>query len=126
MVWRLCAAACPAGDVVILYHYTCRHSAQRIDVEGVLRPWPQIQLGLYPPPRLVWLTDLSTPDTEALGLTAYTLHCDRTERRYVVDVPAIPWLDWSALHTAGGLDLPGDPSLWWVWPGRAPIVVGGL
>jgi hypothetical protein len=45
---------------VTSYHFTCVHSAARIEVNNVLRPWPQKALGNIP---LIWLT----PSRSALG-----------------------------------------------------------
>ena len=42
------------------YHFTCVHSAARIEVNNVLRIWPQKVLGNIP---LIWLT----PSRSALG-----------------------------------------------------------
>lgn len=42
------------------YHFTCEHSAARIDATGILRVWPQKVLGNIP---LIWLT----PHRGALG-----------------------------------------------------------
>jgi len=36
-------------------------------------PWPS---------RFLWLTDMATPDRDALGLTMKVLDCDRTRYRY--------------------------------------------
>jgi hypothetical protein len=72
-----------------LYHYTCRHAADAIVKTRVLLPQ------LHPlVPNLrptVWLTDLDTPDRNALGLTSRLLHCDRTEYRVTVDADADHW-----------------------------------
>jgi hypothetical protein len=57
---------------VNLFHYTCRHAAQRIGVRGVLRPLTGV----------IWATDLFPADRDALGLTSFTLKCDRTEVCY--------------------------------------------
>lgn len=77
-----------------LWHYTCRHAARQIGYFGVLRPmlcpWFRDDA-----PRVVWLTDLDTPDVDGLGLTSRYLTCDRTARRYqVLDATdAKPWTD---------------------------------
>lgn len=76
-----------------LYHFTCAHGCQKIGYEGVLLPlrdlldkaarsdWEPWRL---PIADLIWLTDLDSPFREALGLTSFTLGCDRTTYRYVV------------------------------------------
>jgi hypothetical protein len=72
---------------VILYHYTCRHSAYSIELDKfTLRP------GLD---GLLWLTDLDAPDRRGLGLTSHILDCDRTRFRFAVPDPveAYRWLE---------------------------------
>jgi hypothetical protein len=73
---------------MILYHFTCRHAAERIEVDGDLKPHTQVQLDGR---ELVWLTDLDSPTREQLGLTSFILHCDRMEYRATVDCDAQPW-----------------------------------
>jgi hypothetical protein len=73
---------------MILYHFTCRHAAERIEVDGDLKPHTQVQLDGR---ELVWLTDLESPRREQLGLTSFTLRCDRMEYRATVDCEAQPW-----------------------------------
>jgi hypothetical protein len=72
-----------------LYHYTCRHAAQRVTARGFLIPIPQPALrGVA----LIWLTDLMVPDREGLGLTSHHLDCDRLEYRYVaIDPDVVSW-----------------------------------
>ena len=76
-----------------LYHYTCAHGCQAIGEEGLLQPlrvlMPREQRVGWEPWRLpiadlIWLTDLNVPFREALGLTSYSLGCDRTTYRYRV------------------------------------------
>lgn len=110
---------------MILYHYTCRHSAEGIERDGFLSPHPQpVLAGLC----LVWLTDLDHPDRAALGLTSYSLECDRTEFRVTAGTSvAVPWPAYRracglgraarALETAPG----ALPMHWWVVAGRAPV-----
>lgn len=77
-----------------LYHFTCiDHGLAGIEREGILRPNFQPNLGT----RLVWLTDLDTPDRAALGLTSHTLTCDRTAARITVEWtdPIEPWPSWA-------------------------------
>jgi hypothetical protein len=87
-----------------LYHYTCEHTRAAIGASGHLMPMrmhaPQAVERIPPEyPWLadtVWLTDLAEPDRGALGLTSFTLSCDRTAVRYVADnPPAVPFHDWS-------------------------------
>lgn len=84
------------GDSMTYWHYTCHHRAALIDADLTLRPHPQILMGNH---LLVWLTDLDTPDREALGLTSTHLRCDRTEVRYrVVDGDIVPWAEWADVN----------------------------
>lgn len=74
-----------------LYHYTCReHGHRGLGDVGRLRVPDSRTLS---PLKLIWLTDLEIPMAEPLGLTHYTLACDRTEIRYrVTDNEGIePW-----------------------------------
>lgn len=80
-----------------LYHFTCAHSAPRIQRSGELRPHQHPLLGTS----LVWLTDLAVPDRHALGLTSNWITCDRTAVR--ISVPAhagglVPWRKWAYWH----------------------------
>lgn len=61
-----------------LFHYTCGHAVAGITADGALEPNHHPLLGVA----LVWLTDLSEPFRLALGLTSYSLGCDRTEYRF--------------------------------------------
>jgi hypothetical protein len=76
-----------------LWHYTCRHAAQRIGRRGDLEPHAQPALeGRV----VLWATDLAEPDRDALGLTSTILPCDRTEVRYRILEPDAfePWTAW--------------------------------
>lgn len=70
-----------------LYHYTCDDGHAAIGKVGVLRPGPD---------GLIWLTDMRTPNRDALGLTMHILKCDRTRHRYRVTDPsyAVPWIEY--------------------------------
>lgn len=117
-----------------LYHFCCKHSARAISADGLLRPlieWGRLdgrlqkvgapRTGLADAPAVVWLTDMAQPDRYALGLTSFTLSCDRTEFRFTVDTNfAEPWADyyrrWRAnrdwlawLHSG-----PVQPDRWYV------------
>lgn len=108
-----------------LYHHTCAHSAEKIRAERWLKPWRQGQLGDV---ELVWLTDLDTPDRNALGLTSHTLKCDRTEYRVTaVTSDAQRWVSYARtlpLETRRSLELePGAlPMHWWVCLLPVPIL----
>ena len=72
---------------MMLYHYTCRHSAYSISHDRfILRP------GLT---GLLWLTDLDVPGRRGLGLTSNFIECDRTEFRFAVADPVEieRWID---------------------------------
>jgi hypothetical protein len=100
---------------MLLYHYSCSHVAAAIARSGVLKPgtaWRHYDArllthgepmsGLWRAPAVIWLTDLATPDPEALGLTSRTLDCDRTEYRYTVQRAddMMPWLQFAEWHRA--------------------------
>lgn len=103
---------------MLLYHYTCAHGLEGIGTEGTGV--------LMPHQGLVWLTDLEAPFREALGLTSYTLSCDRTAHRFrAVDGlhAVMPWVQFrreavppdrrawaAALEAAPG----AMPRHWWV------------
>jgi hypothetical protein len=78
---------------VSLYHYTCDHGRDALGDEGWLRTGHALnpktshlwQAGY------IWLTDLSVPIKDALGLTSNFIHCDRTEHRYLID-PAFEYV----------------------------------
>lgn len=77
------------------YHYTCRdHGLPGIRETGELRP---NQVAVFP---LVWVTDLTVPTRDALGLTSWSLTCDRSEVQVQVPHhPAIePWWRWRRAH----------------------------
>lgn len=69
--------------MTILYHFTCEHSARRIDSDQRLQPHAQPMLDYVP---LVWLTDLEAVlDPGMLGLERGQLvTCDRLARRFAV------------------------------------------
>lgn len=80
-----------------LWHYTCTHSRSRIGVVGLLVPARQLVDGTlddYWPSAFVWLTDLSVPSRDVLGLTSNYQRCDRTAYRYrVTDTQHVhPWV----------------------------------
>jgi hypothetical protein len=71
-----------------LYHYTCRDGFEQITKAGFIRP----TMHPYLSRAVVWLTDLDTTDRRALGLTSYSLSCDRMEYRFEVDEElAVHW-----------------------------------
>lgn len=62
--------------MTVLYHYTCHdHGEIGIRESGLIKPGRD---------GLVWMTDLDVPVREALGLTSYSLRCDRTAVRFEV------------------------------------------
>lgn len=79
-----------SGDV--LYHYTCDHAAPLILADGVLQP--------HPIEGLVWLTDLNPAPRIALGLTSFSLKCDRMAHVFTVaasdDIQW--WMDYRRTH----------------------------
>lgn len=113
---------------MILYHYTCVHSANCIRAEGELHgnehPW------MPDAGPIVWLTDMEVPHREGLGLTSRLLRCDRTAHRFVVDTdraehwpvaarrPELAVARCSLEEAAGVM-----PMHWWVVLGGAPVPV---
>lgn len=68
--------------MMLLYHYTCDHMAAKIAAQGVLKPGAD---------GLVWLTDLHPAPRLALGLTSYSLDCDRMANVFAVDADNAVW-----------------------------------
>lgn len=112
----------------ILYHYTCAdHGAPGIEADGFLRPNLHPMLRALGP--VVWLTDLAhIADPKVVGLTATTLHCDRTAIRYVVfatDVVGLTW--WPFARSicdpvvVADLESYGWPTRWWIARENVPV-----
>lgn len=106
-----------------LWHFTCRHRAERIGRRGLLTPHhhPIIE------DSLVWLTDLAVPDPELLGLTSTFIACDRTEVRYRVTDPSVatPWVELRAQYDprlVSQLEAFRAPHHWWVSRLEVPVV----
>lgn len=106
-----------------LYHYTCSHAAEGIARDRLLRPHKQIQLDGR---ELVWMTDLDTPDRDALGLTSRHLRCDRTEFRATVILPRAG--HWPAYVRRlprdvrlAAREMSGLPMHWWVSELLVPV-----
>ena len=107
-----------------LIHYTCSHSAAKITLDRVLRPNP---LSFR---HLLWFTDLEQPDMFGLGLTKFSLRCDRTEFKCVVETDsAVRWTVWAhdnKVDFANRLGLDGaegaKPLRWWVSEVEVPIL----
>lgn len=108
-----------------LYHFTCDHGARFIRTDGVLRP----RLHPYLGESFVWLTPVSNPKANALGLRRVRLQCDRMAHRFEVETDqAMPWNsvrgdfgEWEVqqLERAPG----AMPSLWWVSRVALPVEV---
>src|SRR5262245_7392496 len=121
--------------MTVLYHYTCRCGRRAIGKQGlVLTPRVHTpQAAAQFPDRYRWLTGLSwftaaeVPDAVALGLTAATIRCDRTEFRYrVTDVSDLRrWLDVCHEYPADVVaELNGRdhrPEWWWVADTAIPV-----
>ena len=117
-----------------LYHYTCGHGFRKIGKVGLLMPANDLMNPTLakdfnsPVARYVWLTDLSVPIKDALGLTAEHIGCDRTVHRYRVteNAIAIRWFDLRKSFDASWRDLlesaPGArPAHWWVAQEPVPV-----
>ncbi len=79
-----------------IYHFTCNDGRRAIGKSGLILP----NLGFS---GLAWFTDLPDPDRHQLGLTSYSLDCDRMTHRYRVTDTAnvVAWADY-----------PCDPPEW--------------
>lgn len=107
-----------------LYHYTCADGWAGISGDLLIRPHKHPWLA----EPLVWLSDMSTVDRGALGLTGQTLTCDRGMVRIPVDCNfAIPW---SVYANAANVQAyvkrlfhmpPARPDRWWV--ATSPILL---
>lgn len=115
-----------------LYHFSCSHGADGIDTMGFVLPVsmvPGANLSTLAEGNrwladLCWFTDDPAPERLALGLTSFTIDCDRMERRYEVDPPeSLRWwpakileLDPVVRRQARALsNNPGaQPGRWWV------------
>lgn len=116
---------------MILYHYTCSHSAAKIDKTWTLLAHPHSMLPQAPP--FVWLTDLliegepAEVERRALGMpldpNAIGQGCDRFGWRAAVFAPdplGRRWAKWArrnlpaAQVTAVESNVPGTlPAHWW-------------
>lgn len=85
-----------------LYHFTCDHGRLGLGDGGMLLPPKRLirQLPVVPSWQrrmfdLIWMTDLERPNRDGLGLTSYSLGCDRTQYRYRVTqtVAVDRWFD---------------------------------
>lgn len=78
-----------------LWHYTCEHGREELGDGGLLLPAVELTSSRPVPwtAYVVWLTDLTPPDRDALGLTSRLLTCDRTAHRYRVtdEANVVPW-----------------------------------
>lgn len=102
-----------------LWHYTCSHMAGLILTDGHIRPRTA---------GIVWATDLWPPVAEALGLTNWTLTCDRTEYRFEIVTPGlcVPWVDARRSRPPGFVarleSTPGAMPMHW-WLATCPLKV---
>jgi hypothetical protein len=125
-----------------LWHYTCAHARRDIGDRGTLLPVVALR-PLYAARAaeampataalftMVWATDLEPPEAGPLGLTRWSIPCDRTEYRY--EVPADAFTRWG--HVRGRyapelLDLlelavGAEPARWWVSFEPVPAVYSG-
>lgn len=105
--------------MVELWHFTCRHAAQRIaDADMVLKPHAQPTLGGM---ELIWFTHVAGASSRSLGLSSHTLKCDRRERMFRVLEPekAFAWNEVRAVLPLSGVRLLEAahgtmPAFWWV------------
>jgi hypothetical protein len=112
-----------------LYHYTCSHRAPYIEQDGFVMSLDMVlgERSGFPSARFAWFTDLEVPHRVGLGLTSYSLKCDRTERRFLVtdDADVLRYLDvrrqhrilWPLEKAPGAL-----PAHWWIARKPVPVV----
>lgn len=116
-----------------LYHYTCEHAHGEISKSGLLLPLRELvgprRADQMPLSGLIWLTDLSVPMRDALGLTMQMVGCDRSAYRYRVtdDRGVVPWLyvrrDYPLAWSSWLEQTPGArPAHWYVAAGPVPVV----
>lgn len=121
-----------------LFHYTCDDGRAGIGDVGFLRSSAQLsgRTDLPDIARWIWLTDMETPDRNALGLTSQILGCDRMTHRYEVRWDyaadaAAPWtqvrrlapaVERQALESAPG----AKPRHWFVTRQPIEVVYVGL
>jgi hypothetical protein len=119
----------------ILFHFTCRHAAERIGQRGWLLPsvrlMSPLQLRNLPNDVLmagqaVWLATDRDATQRSLGFDGILSQCDRTEYRYRVTEPGAvrPWTEvrtgWPP-EVVAALEEGQDkrPETWWL--GRGPM-----
>lgn len=101
-----------------LWHFTCEHGYRQIGTHGTLKPNRHVLLGDAPP--VVWLTDLQSPERDAVGLTSRFITCDRMAYRYMVNEGTVErWADFADEHDVplwvrADLESYGDPEHWFV------------
>jgi hypothetical protein len=114
---------------VTVFHYTCEHGRAALGDSGELMTGrmlnPRMPAWLWMSD-LVWMTDLSVPIRDALGLTMRLTGCDRTRHRYVVTdaTHVVPWTSVrrTVSHPEDVEDVPGArPAHWYV--SRVPVPV---
>jgi hypothetical protein len=103
-------------DQPTLWHFTCEHAYRSLGNGGVLKPnrHPLMpELG-----NVIWLTEESWPERDAVGLTSDYISCDRMAYRYrIVDSDARPWGAYRHLVlTTVRMDLEAyaQPHTWWL------------
>lgn len=83
--------------VTNLFHFTCEHGRRDIGLSGELLPAACLigdgGAALLPHLAFVWMTDLSRPAPEFLGLQSRLVNCNRIRYRYDVDDldDVVPW-----------------------------------
>lgn len=122
---RGCGESAGGEDVktpTLLYHFTCNHGFEGIRKTNVLLPNAHplmLNLGA-----ILWLTDLSEPTKEAVGLTNSWTTCDRLAYRYIVRCKAAA--HWSKVRQRAPKDIVetlesyGQPEHWWIV--RRPVL----
>lgn len=117
-----------------LWHYTCDHGRDGIGDTGFLLPGATVKPeALGWPARLSWMTDITYPNTFALGLANLSglVKCDRVKHRYrITDTADVMW--WPRAVRSLGLQrvrsdlesVPGClPAHWYVATAAVPVEV---
>lgn len=114
-----------------LWHYTCNHGVTGITADGFVKPSLNLVLteAVGAPVMLAWFTDLDVPFEDALGLTSFSLACDRKAYRFAVTEPdrCTPWAKVRGTYPRGAVarleECPGAmPMHWWVAAGPVGAV----
>ncbi len=113
-----------------LYHFTCDHGHRQIVDQLLPGSYMSTAVGASP---FVWMTNLESPNRDALGLTSHFIDCDRTSFRYRVtdESSAIWWMDARRMLPEGYVGLlesshGARPMHWWISLEPVPAVLDAV